>query len=311
MKLNTPLLLALAVLVASVGSGCLGALKKDEPTTPASDDGDDTTPDGTKGGNGKTAPPKVVNDRPVAKFRITNDVDPANETNRGFKGDVLKLDATASTDKDGVITNWTWELLEPTGGDAPPAPRYFYGEVVKNLVFGTEGVKIIRLTVTDNAGAKETTAKSYYRDVSYAYGDQFHWTQITETVTETREHKLPVLAGAAALAAKIVVTGGAKAAISLVDPDGTEHAAGTTETDNVTITMADMAVKPGDWTIKVTITYEPQGLTECGPAVGCQTLPVPFEPSHDASYGLDGLVWYGEKPQALAAPGDGHGHGGH
>lgn len=297
--------LAIAIALALAIPGCIGvgSTTDDAPPTAAS------TPTPTSPST--PVKPREVNDAPIPRISIHNDQDPRNTTMRGFKGDVLVLNGTNSTDPDGFVTAWEWEIFELTGGATLPESQKHSGARVPNIVFGTEGVKVIRLTVTDNLGKKASTSAFYYRDASYAYGDQFHWTNVQGEVTEEREHKLPVLAGAATLAAHIVVDGGARADVRLVDPAGTEHAAGATEvdgalTDNVTVAFEHGLPAPGEWTIKVTITYAPPGL--CLPEAGCHAeVPVPFEASKDVSYGLDGVVWYGEKPAEMAV-GDGHGH---
>lgn len=291
------ILIAALMAASAAAAGCIEPFGSGADVEPNGTD--DNSTDGSGGSDGNATGPSVVNDAPVARISIHNDVDPKNTTTRGFKGDVLVLNGTNSTDEDGYIVAWKWEVFEPAGGDLPPEPTVYEGDRVGGIVFGTEGVKIIKLTVTDNLGGNATTTTSYYRDVSYSYGDQFHWSgPLTETIVEEREHKLPVLAGAAIVAARIVVDG-AKAEIALFDPSGTEHVRGVTETDNVTITMDHGAPEAGDWTIKVTITYTPETCEESA------CLPVAV--GHDADYGLDGVVWYGEAPEELTVD-DGHGH---
>lgn len=65
-----------------------------------------------------------------------------------IKGDVIEFNATSSQDKGGRISNYEWDF-----GDESHSNK-----AIEQKVFSSDGNKTVRLTVTDDKGARNTTS---------------------------------------------------------------------------------------------------------------------------------------------------------
>ncbi len=242
--------------------------------------------------------PKKVNAVPIARIAIHPEGDDAATVLRAFPGVRVTLDGSASEDRDGRVLAWEWEVMEPGISEPMPPPTRLAGERVEGVTFDSPGVKVIRLAVTDNASRKGTALATFLVDARHEFGEAFHWEPVTEEKREARDHAFPVIPGAAAIDATISTEGGARAELVLLDPDGVEVARGGSGDGNATLRYDAAPPASGDWTLRVELAYAPSGITPCAPApIGCQTVPAPVEPSHDAAYAVDAIVWYGLKPE--------------
>jgi hypothetical protein len=71
------------------------------------------------------------------------------------------ISAVDSTDVDGIIVNWTWNItIYPANNNTNATTYWFYGENF-TFRFNIEGNVTITLTVTDDDGLTNTTTVFY------------------------------------------------------------------------------------------------------------------------------------------------------
>jgi len=93
-------------------------------------------------GNGGPAPPTTPNQTPTASFT-------ANPTS-GVVPLAVSFNASSSSDPDGSITSYAWDFKDGATGS---------GQTI-NHTFSSTGSYSVKLTVTDNEGATDSTTKT-------------------------------------------------------------------------------------------------------------------------------------------------------
>ncbi|HVL48552.1 MAG TPA: PKD domain-containing protein [Candidatus Thermoplasmatota archaeon] len=274
---RVPLALALALaLLAPATAGCIARLAEVADTKPLAEIPDEersrypppgTTPTGSPG-----------NRPPVAAIAVEGPAGP-----RGLPRDLFALDATGSGDRDGTIARYDWRVLE---GDtvvlSSDRPR------VEGVTFPQPGVRVVRLTVTDDDGATATAQSTLHVDARHDYKGEPVWQLVTGPSAKWANHTVPSGPDGRALALRLALGERLSAAVEVLGPDGAVLASGETASGANELVLLVAALAGGDPVVRLKITHAPE-------TVAGTPVPVPAA-EHRGRYDLAVRVYQGASP---------------
>lgn len=231
-----------------------GSLVPGNPAFPNSTDGfvyyyfenvklEQLTPDAKAEVGSKLTPPELPNVAPVANAVVTLNGTQVGEAN--ITGDFLNvtLDASNSTDPDGRIEAYSWDVKELNATGAL-VPLNRTSGVTANFSFTSAGLKVIELRIIDNDGGIANATIFFYvnyvRTLSHNFGAQTGTSAGAFTscqpAVNCQQHSVTVYFGAQQMVVTMPArTGGTVCDgpnVDVLDPSGTEIAS-----DDATITI--------------------------------------------------------------------------
>lgn len=240
--------------------------------------------DAKVGVGGKLTPPERANVAPVANGTVT--IDGAAVSEASLMGEFLNvtLDASNSTDADGTIEAYSWDVKELNSTGAL-VPLNRTSGAVANFTFTSAGMKVIELRLIDNDGGIANATILFYvnyeRTFTHDFGSNAGTTAGANPTACTpavncNSHQITVFFGAQQMVVELParVSGTCQTArINVKDPSGASIVSSGTSTQTI---AADKLAAVGKYTLeawfqaqvdcayrfKATVSYAPVAAAE-------------------------------------------------